>query len=117
MRLLVAAKTALLSAGPIGGTPGSPTPVGFSVDGTMWTGDEMIRLGLSKKSAADMGHLPQTGAGGMIEVLDSIGRAGVRKVLIHINNTNPILVEEGPERRALAEHGIEVAHDGMTFEL
>jgi pyrroloquinoline quinone biosynthesis protein B len=87
------------------------------VDGTMWTGDEMIRLGLSKKSAADMGHLPQTGAGGMIEVLDSIGRAGVRKVLIHINNTNPILVEEGPERRALAEHGIEVAHDAMTFEL
>ncbi|MFM0034817.1 pyrroloquinoline quinone biosynthesis protein PqqB [Paraburkholderia strydomiana] len=93
------------------------------VDGTLWTGDEMIRLGLSKKTAADMGHLPQTGAGGMIDTLDSLdadpaGKARkVRKVLIHINNTNPILVEDGPERRVLAEHGIEVAYDGMTFEL
>jgi pyrroloquinoline quinone biosynthesis protein B len=87
------------------------------VDGTLWTADEMIRLGLSKKTSADMGHLPQTGAGGMIEVLDSIGRSGVRKVLIHINNTNPILVEDGPERRVLADHGIEVAFDGMAFEL
>jgi len=50
-------------------------------------------------------------------VLDSIDRADVRKVLIHINNTNPILVEDGPERRILSEHGIEVAHDGMSFEL
>jgi pyrroloquinoline quinone biosynthesis protein B len=93
------------------------------VDGTLWTGDEMIRLGLSKKTAADMGHLPQTGAGGMIDTLDSLDtdRADVarrvRKMLIHINNTNPILVEDGPERRVLAEHGIEVAYDGMTFEL
>jgi pyrroloquinoline quinone biosynthesis protein B len=87
------------------------------VDGTLWTDDEMIRLGLSKKTGADMGHLAQTGPGGMIEVLDSIGRSGVRKVLIHINNTNPILVEDGPERRMLADHGIEVAFDGMAFEL
>jgi pyrroloquinoline quinone biosynthesis protein B len=93
------------------------------VDGTMWTGDEMIRLGLSSKTAAEMGHLAQSGPDGMIEVLDSIGgRDGhdgreVRKVLIHINNTNPILVEDSPERRVLIEHGIEVAHDGMTFEL
>jgi pyrroloquinoline quinone biosynthesis protein B len=87
------------------------------VDGTLWTPDEMIELGLSKKTAADMGHLAQTGAGGMIDVLDSIERAGVRKVLIHINNTNPILVEDGPERRRLAEHGIEVAFDGLAFEL
>jgi pyrroloquinoline quinone biosynthesis protein B len=87
------------------------------VDGTCWTGDEMIRLGLSQKSAADMGHLPQSGAGGMVEVLDSISRPGLRKVLIHINNSNPILVEDGPERALLAEHGIEVAHDGMAFEL
>jgi pyrroloquinoline quinone biosynthesis protein B len=90
------------------------------VDGTTWTNDEMIRLGFSKKTAADMGHLPQSGPGGMIEVLDGIGAAPprpVRKVLIHINNTNPILVEDGPERRTLAEHGIELAEDGMTFEL
>jgi pyrroloquinoline quinone biosynthesis protein B len=87
------------------------------VDGTLWTPDEMIELGLSKKTAADMGHLAQTGPGGMIEVLDSIERSGVRKVLIHINNTNPILIEDGPERRRLAEHGIEVAFDGMAFDL
>jgi pyrroloquinoline quinone biosynthesis protein B len=87
------------------------------VDGTLWTDDEMIRLGLSKKTGADMGHLAQSGTGGMIEVLDSIDRPNVRKVLIHINNTNPILVEDSPERRVLAEHGIEVASDGMAFEL
>jgi pyrroloquinoline quinone biosynthesis protein B len=87
------------------------------VDGTLWTQNEMIELGLSKKTGADMGHLAQTGAGGMIEVLGSIERAGVRKVLIHINNTNPILVEDSPERRILAGHGIEVAFDGMAFEL
>ncbi|APR38451.1 pyrroloquinoline quinone biosynthesis protein PqqB [Paraburkholderia sp. SOS3] len=87
------------------------------VDGTMWTDDEMIRLGLSKKTAADMGHLAQSGPGGMIDVLDALDRPGARKVLIHINNTNPILVDDGPERRMLAQHGIEVAHDGMTFEL
>eukprot|EP00887_Chlorella_sp_A99_P003795 scaffold31.g3795.t1 len=87
------------------------------VDGTVWTDDEMITLGLTKKTGKDMGHLAQSGPGGMIEVLDSIDRAGVRKMLIHINNTNPILIEDGPERRILSEHGIEVAHDGMTFEL
>jgi pyrroloquinoline quinone biosynthesis protein B len=87
------------------------------VDGTTWTNDEMIRLGLSKKTAADMGHLAQSGPGGMIEVLDALDRPAARKVLIHINNTNPILVEDGPERRVLAQHGIEVARDGMLFEL
>jgi pyrroloquinoline quinone biosynthesis protein B len=87
------------------------------VDGTLWTHDEMIRLGLSKKTAADMGHLAQTGPGGMIDVLDSLDRPNARKVLIHINNTNPILIDDGPERRTLAQHGIEVAHDGMLFEL
>ncbi|CAB3753945.1 pyrroloquinoline quinone biosynthesis protein PqqB [Paraburkholderia solisilvae] len=87
------------------------------VDGTMWTNDEMIELGLSKKTAADMGHLAQSGPGGMIDVLDALDRPGARKVLIHINNTNPILIDDGPERHTLTQHGIEVARDGMTFEL
>jgi pyrroloquinoline quinone biosynthesis protein B len=87
------------------------------VDGTLWTHDEMIRLGLSQKTSLDMGHLPQSGPGGMVEVLDSIDRPGARKVLIHINNSNPILVEDGPERAELLRHGIEVAYDGMQFEL
>jgi len=85
------------------------------VDGTFWTDDEMIRLGISKKHARDIGHLPQSGTGGMIEVLRPL--KAQRKVLIHINNTNPILDEDSPERRALADAGIDVAHDGMDIEL
>lgn len=84
------------------------------VDGTFWTHDEMQRLGLSRKAALDMGHLPQSGPGGMIEQLDRLP-ATVRKVLIHINNTNPMLVEDSPERAELTAHGIEVAFDGMDI--
>jgi pyrroloquinoline quinone biosynthesis protein B len=75
----------------------------------------MIRLGVSKKRAREIGHLPQSGPGGMIESLDRFGRP--RKVLIHINNTNPILNEDSPERAELAAHGIEVAYDGMELAL
>ena len=85
------------------------------VDGTFWSADEMIALGFSAKSAADMGHLPQSGAAGMIAVLDRIGAR--RKVLIHINNTNPILDEDSEQRAMLARHGIEVAFDGMEITL
>ena len=85
------------------------------VDGTFWTDDEMIRLGVSKKRAREIGHLPQSGAGGMIEVLKPLKAS--RKVLIHINNTNPILNEESPEHRALEAAGIEVAYDGMDVTL
>jgi pyrroloquinoline quinone biosynthesis protein B len=85
------------------------------VDGTFWTEDEMIALGLSKKPASAMGHLPQSGPGGMIALLDSIGAA--RKILIHINNSNPILRDDSPERAMLGAHGIEVAHDGMEISL
>lgn len=86
------------------------------VDGTMWTDDEMIKAGASKKTAASMGHLAQTGSGGMIEWLDKLPTT-TRKVLIHINNTNPILNDAGPERAILKEHGIEVAVDGMAINL
>ena len=82
------------------------------VDGTFWTHDEMQREGLSKKAALDMGHLPQSGPGGMIEQLDKLP-SSVRKILIHINNTNPMLVEDSSERAELVAHGIEVAFDGM----
>ncbi len=85
------------------------------VDGTFWSGDEMIELGFSQKSAADMGHLPQSGDTGMIAVLDRIGAR--RKVLIHINNTNPILDDNSEQRAILARHGIEVAFDGMEIAL
>jgi pyrroloquinoline quinone biosynthesis protein B len=85
------------------------------VDGTFWTDDELLRLGVSTRRARDMGHLPQSGAGGMLELLE--GLRASRKILIHINNTNPILDEASPERERLARSGIEVAHDGMEFEV
>ena len=84
------------------------------VDGTFWTEDEMIAQGVSKKKAAEMGHLPQSGSGGMIEQLDRLP-SSIRKILIHINNTNPILIEDGAERAELTRHGIEVAHDGIDI--
>jgi pyrroloquinoline quinone biosynthesis protein B len=90
------------------------------VDGTVWQEDEMIDLGLSTKTAGDMGHLALSGPGGMIEVLDALDcdqkQRPVRKVLVHINNTNPILRDDSEERAELARHGIEVGYDGMTFE-
>jgi pyrroloquinoline quinone biosynthesis protein B len=86
------------------------------VDGTFWTDDEMIRLGLSRKHAREIGHLPQSGPGGMLEWLERLP-AATRKILIHINNTNPILDETSPERAQLRRRGIEVAWDGMEIVL
>ena len=86
------------------------------VDGTFWSDDEMIRLGLSRKSSRDIGHLPQSGAGGMLEWLEKLP-PGCRRILIHVNNTNPILDESSPERTELARRGVEVAWDGMELEL
>jgi pyrroloquinoline quinone biosynthesis protein B len=86
------------------------------VDGTFWTDDEMPRLGLSRKSARDIGHLPQSGEGGMIEWLDRLP-ARTRRLLIHVNNTNPILDEDSHERATLGQHAIGVCEDGMTIEL
>jgi len=86
------------------------------VDGTLWTDDEMITLGASGKTSRAMGHMPQSGPGGMLEWLDQLP-ASTRKILIHINNTNPILDEEGPQRQALTQRGIEVAYDGMEIDL
>ena len=86
------------------------------VDGTFWTDEEMIRMGISTKRARDIGHLPQSGTGGMLEWLDLLP-AGKRRILIHINNTNPILNEASPESAELARRGVEVAWDGMEVEL
>jgi pyrroloquinoline quinone biosynthesis protein B len=86
------------------------------VDGTFWTDDEMIRLGASKKRARDIGHLPQSGPGGMLEWFAQLPQ-DTRKVLIHINNTNPILDEDSEQSRELARRGVEVAWDGMEIEL
>ncbi|MBN2701400.1 MAG: pyrroloquinoline quinone biosynthesis protein PqqB [Methylothermaceae bacterium] len=85
------------------------------VDGTFWTDDEMAQVG-SPKKAREIGHLPQSDTGGMIEVLDRVPEK-TRKILIHINNTNPILDEDSPQRRRLVDAGIEVAYDSMEIEL
>ena len=86
------------------------------VDGTFWSDEEMMVQGLALKRARDLGHLPQSGAGGMLEWLARLPRA-TRKILIHVNNTNPILDEDSPERAALAGAGVEVACDGMEIAL
>jgi pyrroloquinoline quinone biosynthesis protein B len=86
------------------------------VDGTFWSDDEMIRLGVSRKRARDIGHLPQSGPGGMLEWLRRLP-AATRKILIHINNTNPILDEDSAQFAELTRSGIEVAWDGLELEL
>jgi pyrroloquinoline quinone biosynthesis protein B len=86
------------------------------VDGTFWSDEEMIRLGVSSKRARDIGHLPQSGPRGMLEQLDRLP-SGVRKILIHINNTNPILDELSVEFSELERRGVEVARDGMEISL
>jgi pyrroloquinoline quinone biosynthesis protein B len=83
------------------------------VDGTFWREDEIPRLGISKRSARDMGHVPLSG--GTLEMLAGLQRP--RKVLVHINNTNPILLEDSPEREAVVRAGVEVAYDGLEVEL
>lgn len=85
------------------------------VDGTLWRDDEMAFAGVGDKLGSEMGHLQQSGPGGMIELLDA--QPASRKVLIHINNTNPILDEDSAELAELVAHGIEVAHDGMQIVL
>lgn len=84
------------------------------VDGTFWREDEMLWRGVGEKMAAEMGHLPQSGEGGMIELLSGFNQ---RKCLIHINNTNPILDEDSPQRSELTAAGIEVCYDGMEVQV
>ena len=85
------------------------------VDGTFWQEDEMLTTGVGDKRAEDMGHLPQSGENGMISVLKPMDKP--RKILIHINNTNPILDEDSEQRKILENEGIEVSFDGMDVEL
>ena len=88
---------------------------GLLVDGTCWRDDEMSSLGLASKTSRDMGHVPIFGPGGSLELLSSLPID--RKVYIHINNTNPILLEDSPEREQVVRAGVEVAYDGLEVEL
>ncbi|MCK5479397.1 MAG: pyrroloquinoline quinone biosynthesis protein B, partial [Methylococcales bacterium] len=84
------------------------------VDGTFWTDDELACVGRPLLSRA-IGHLPQSGEDGMIEFLDTLEKP--RKILIHINNTNPILDEDSEQRKTLDGAGIEVSYDNMEIDL
>jgi pyrroloquinoline quinone biosynthesis protein B len=85
------------------------------IDGTCWHDDELIRLGIGGKTSREMGHLPISGADGSLKQLAQFPIE--RKIYIHINNTNPILLEDAPERRIVEEHGLEVAADGLELEI
>jgi pyrroloquinoline quinone biosynthesis protein B len=85
------------------------------IDGTFWSDDELMRTGRTDKTAREIGHLPLSGADGLLAQFPATAKG--RKILIHINNTNPILDEDSPERRAVVEAGFEIAYDGLNFAL
>ncbi|MCF3139523.1 pyrroloquinoline quinone biosynthesis protein PqqB [Paenarthrobacter sp. AR 02] len=85
------------------------------LDGSFWRDDEMASLDLADKTSRDMGHVPISGPGGSLEALSALKIP--RKIYVHINNTNPILLDDSPERLHLDRHGVEVAVDGLEFEI
>jgi pyrroloquinoline quinone biosynthesis protein B len=84
-------------------------------DGTLWRDDEMLTAGLGAKTGARMGHLSVSGEGGTIAAFAGLGVK--RKVFVHINNSNPMILEDSPERAAAGGAGWEVAYDGMEITL
>ena len=83
-------------------------------DGTLFADDEMIAAGLGEKTGRRMGHMPIDGADGSLAALDGLGK---RRIYIHINNTNPILIDGSAERRRVEAAGWEVAADGLEISL
>jgi len=84
-------------------------------DGTFWSDDELITLGISDRRARDMDHLPVSGPDGSLIRLSAIARP--QKLYTHINNTNPMLLERSPERAAVDRVGVTVGSDGMSFTI
>ncbi len=83
-------------------------------DGTLYRDDEMIASGTGEKTGRRMGHMPIAGDDG---TLASLADISARRVFLHINNTNPILINDSPERAAVERAGWLVAEDGMEFVL
>ena len=83
-------------------------------DGTVWENDDMQRTGTGQKTGARMGHVALNGKGGSLERISAIS---ARKVLIHINNTNPILQPDSTERAQVIKQGWDIAFDGMEISL
>jgi pyrroloquinoline quinone biosynthesis protein B len=84
-------------------------------DGTFWSSDELIRLGLGTRRAEEMAHLPVGGPAGSLAGL--VGLPVPRRIYTHVNNTNPILLDDSPERRQVEGAGWEVAVDGLEVTL
>jgi pyrroloquinoline quinone biosynthesis protein B len=84
-------------------------------DGTLWTDDEMLRAGIGSKTGQRMGHMSVSGPNGTMAAFRTIKVR--RKVLLHINNSNPVLLEDSPEHAAAAAAGWDVAYDGMEIAL
>jgi pyrroloquinoline quinone biosynthesis protein B len=84
-------------------------------DGTFWSDDELIRIQGSGQTALEMGHVPVSSAEGSLSKLARLRHP--RKIYLHINNTNPMLNESGPEYAQVRESGWEIAEDGWRFDL
>lgn len=82
-------------------------------DGTLWRDDEMIAAGVGVKTGQRMGHMSVSGPDGVIAAFEGLGVR--RKVLIHINNTNPLLIDTSPELAEARAAGWDVAFDGMEM--
>ncbi|MDJ0694241.1 pyrroloquinoline quinone biosynthesis protein PqqB [Mastigocoleus sp. MO_188.B34] len=95
------------------------------VDGTFWQNEELPSLGIGSRTAFDMGHLPLSGDDGCIMKLSKLKSQNSkvpqsskpRKILVHINNTNPILIPNSPEHQVVKDAGIEIGYDGLTLEI
>lgn len=85
------------------------------VDGTCWHDEEMPDLGLASKTSREMGHVPMSGPGGSLDRLAELPIE--RKIYVHVNNTNPVLLEDSPERHEVGRRGFEVATDGMEVRI
>jgi pyrroloquinoline quinone biosynthesis protein B len=83
------------------------------VDGTFWHDDELLSLGVGTRPAAAMGHVALDGRSGSLATL---ARLPTRTILVHVNNTNPILLDDSPERAAVEAAGVEVAYDGLEVD-
>ncbi len=84
-------------------------------DGTFWSNEELIDLGIGERTALQMDHLPISGVDGSLVRLGAM--EGPRRVYVHINNTNPVLLEDSVERREVEAAGLTIGMDGMRFDL
>ncbi len=84
-------------------------------DGTFWSNDELITLGIGERTALQLDHLPMSGSEGSLERLRALPSR--HRVYVHINNTNPVLLEDSAERRAVEAAGLIIGMDGMRFDI